>query len=112
MTDNTKQYAERDIMELDELGGFYALHVHAMTAEGLHSKSDIAAELAHRDAEISRLKALLGDTANVGLSLVTEYGVSLDNLVEDWEESEMADAREYRDSCEKEFLAAIEETTK
>ena len=31
-------------------------HVMAMTAENLHSKSDIAAELAHRDMEIDRLE--------------------------------------------------------
>jgi len=32
-----------------------------MTGEGLHSKSDIAAELAHRDIEIERLQARLAE---------------------------------------------------
>lgn len=48
-----KLYAERNIIDLCE---YYTKHISAMTAEGLHSKSDIAAELAFRDAEIDRLK--------------------------------------------------------
>lgn len=54
MTD--KQYAvgQRDIEQLDE-GGYYTRHIHAMTHEGLHSKSDIAAELAYRDTQINIL---------------------------------------------------------
>lgn len=45
----------RDIMEQDEQGGYYFRHVMALTAEALHSKSDIAAELAHRDIQIDAL---------------------------------------------------------
>ena len=56
---NEKLYAERDICELDDLGGFYSKHVFAMTAEQLHSKSAIAAELAHRDRIIQRQKDLI-----------------------------------------------------
>lgn len=48
-----KLYAERDCQEL---GNYYIQNVMAMTAEGLHSKSDIAAELAYRDMIIDRLK--------------------------------------------------------
>ena len=48
-----KQYEERDIISQ---GGYYATHVQAMTAEGLHSKYDIAAELAHRDERIAELE--------------------------------------------------------
>lgn len=55
-TETARQYAERDIMALDKIGGHYSRHVAAMTAEGLHAKSDIAAELAYRDAEIARLR--------------------------------------------------------
>lgn len=43
-------------MQLDEDGGYYYRHVHAMTKEDLHCKSDIAAELAWRDREIDTLK--------------------------------------------------------
>ncbi|MCP1316414.1 hypothetical protein [Halomonas sp. 707B3] len=50
------QYAERDIMALDKHGGHYTRHLSAMTGEALHDKSDIAAELAWRDAEIARLE--------------------------------------------------------
>ena len=49
-----KHYAERDIIEQ---GQAYVDHVMAMTSEALHCKSDIAAELAHRDIEIARLAA-------------------------------------------------------
>lgn len=49
-------YAKRDA---ESLGEHYTRHVAAMTAEGLHDKSDIAAELAWRDAEIERLRARL-----------------------------------------------------
>jgi hypothetical protein len=51
-----KHYAQRDHRALGE---HYLRHVSAMTGEGLHAKSDIAAELAWRDAEIERLQALL-----------------------------------------------------
>ncbi|MDO9345079.1 MAG: hypothetical protein Q7T99_16505 [Pseudomonas sp.] len=52
-----KRYAERDIMQLDRDGNHYCNHVLAMTAEGLHSKSDIAAELAFRDSQFDRVTA-------------------------------------------------------
>jgi hypothetical protein len=38
-----------------KLGRYYTDHVAAMTREGLHSKSDIAAELAYRDLKIDVL---------------------------------------------------------
>ena len=47
-----KLYKERDI----ENQMYYGEHVSAMTGEKLHSKSAIAAELAHRDEEIEDLK--------------------------------------------------------
>ena len=49
-------YAERDHLAQ---GNFYTRHVMAMTEEGLHRKSAIAAELAHRDMDIARLRAAL-----------------------------------------------------
>jgi hypothetical protein len=61
----SKQYAERDASALDEDGGYYIRHVSAMTKEGLHSKSDIAAELAFRDKQIDELLEALEE--------VTEY---------------------------------------
>ena len=54
---NEKQYGDRSPRELDRAGGYYTRHLNAMTAESLHSKADIAAELAWRDAEIDRLRA-------------------------------------------------------
>lgn len=53
----SNHYEERDAFALDKAGGYYSRHVVAMTKEWLHSKSDIAAELAHRDREIDLLKA-------------------------------------------------------
>lgn len=40
-------------------GIYYLRHIQAMTSEGLHSKSDIAGELAHRDIEIDRLLGII-----------------------------------------------------
>ena len=51
---SAKLYAERDSKLLGE---GYVKHVMAMTAEGLHAKSDIAAELAIRDAYAEQLEA-------------------------------------------------------
>lgn len=53
------KYKERDIVKLDKEGNFYCKHVEAMTKEGLHEKSDIAAELAYRDWVIFKLKGAL-----------------------------------------------------
>ena len=49
----TKLYDKRDIEGQEQ---YYLDHIMAMTGEDLHSKSDIAAELAHRDIEIANLK--------------------------------------------------------
>jgi hypothetical protein len=54
-----KQYAERDIENLDEEGNYYFRHIEAMSEEGLHSKSAIAAELAWRDRQIDIITAKL-----------------------------------------------------
>lgn len=67
-----KLYAKRSVMEQ---GKYYIDHVMAMTAEGLHSKADIAAELAHRDIEIQQLKSRLavweaGTAADISRSMI------------------------------------------
>lgn len=46
-------YADRKPWELEP---HYSAHVAAMTAERLHDKAAIAAELAFRDAQIEQLK--------------------------------------------------------
>lgn len=51
-----KHYCERDLLEMDRAGNHYGNHVMAMTAEQLHSKSDIAAELGWRDMKIAELQ--------------------------------------------------------
>ena len=60
-TEAERLYSERDLYAL---GNDYIKHTQHMTSESLHSKSDIAAELAVRDiqirqqaAEIERLKS-------------------------------------------------------
>ena len=78
-----KQYAQRDHEAQGEL---YMLHLGAMTAEGLHSKSDIAGELAHRDKVIEDLVSALqswvdvfdrvernGSMANAMLTVLRDY---------------------------------------
>lgn len=54
-----KLYAERDAKAMGEA---YTMHIVAMTAEGLDSKADIAAELAYRDLQILELEQQLADT--------------------------------------------------
>lgn len=44
-----KLYGERDLEFLDMTNNYYSRNIVAMTAEGLNSKSAIAAELAYRD---------------------------------------------------------------
>lgn len=66
---DTRQYDERDAMQLDINGKHYSRHVVAMTAERLHSKSDIAAELGWRDMQIAvlneRLQGLAAENAQL-----------------------------------------------
>ena len=53
------QYAERDVIAIDEGSGDYSLHVLAMTRESLDSKSDIATELGWRDMQSDKLREAL-----------------------------------------------------
>lgn len=54
------EYAEREV-DSDELMPHYLRHVSAMTTEGLHAKSAIAAELAWRDAKVAALQARIAE---------------------------------------------------
>lgn len=65
---------ERDPMQLDEAGDHYTKHVMAMTAEGLHSKADIAAELGYRDMRIAELEKI-----NSELEKVVSYSLLRQN---------------------------------
>lgn len=62
-----RQYAERDLMGMDDAGNHYCRHISAMTREGLDSKSDIAAELGWRDMQIAALQQKL-DAAEAKLA--------------------------------------------
>lgn len=62
---NEKHYSERDIIALDQYDNLYCKHVSAMTRELLHSKSNIAAELAHRDYLICELRKALFKAATI-----------------------------------------------
>lgn len=55
-TEHLPLYAERNPCELEP---HYKAHVIAMTREGLHDKSEIAAELAWRDQQIAELRTQL-----------------------------------------------------
>jgi hypothetical protein len=50
----SKLYAQR---EIEDMGVFYTQHVDHMTSEGLHEKSEIAAELGFRDQRIAALES-------------------------------------------------------
>ena len=54
----SKLYTERDIIEQRD---YYSRHTSAMTGEGLDRKSDIAAELAHRDIQIDQLQSRVAE---------------------------------------------------
>jgi len=58
----SRTYPDVDPMTLEP---HYCRHVEAMTAEGLHEKSEIAAQLAWRDQEIERLRALVRRAVDV-----------------------------------------------
>ena len=58
----TKLY--RNHGPLHTLEPHYSAHVAAMTSEALHGKSEIAAELAYRDARIEELRAALTPLAH------------------------------------------------
>lgn len=85
MSEFSYLYAERDLMQLDKDGSYYCRHVSAMTREGLHSKSDIAAELGFRDSKIDRLEQ------------------ELQQLVQD--KAELVELLKY---CKKAFLNQVE----
>lgn len=83
-----RHYRDRDIVQF---GKHYANHVNAMTKEGLHEKSDIAAELAYRDQLLSVCYKLLGDTVY--------FNESLDSLSYDEREA----AREHSELKDKTY---------
>jgi hypothetical protein len=77
-----RQYAERDIVALDEAGVYYMRHVDALTREQLHAKSDIAAELAFRDMTIDSLReelAAVRKAAYALLQLVRDFDAFLES---------------------------------
>ena len=59
-----KQYAERDARAQ---GQWFITHMSAMTVEKLHSKSEIASELAHRDIQIEALQQEIHDLHYYGV---------------------------------------------
>ena len=61
----TKLYPEQDH---PALGDWYVKHVQAMTQEGLHAKSDIAAQLAWRDRLIEDLQGQVKKLFATGLA--------------------------------------------
>lgn len=86
----TKLYTERDIMALDEAGNYYCKHVSAMTSEKLHSKSDIAAELAQRDYEIEALKVqvvMLRVACQLGIDMFKANDINVPNTIETLQEA-------------------------
>ena len=50
---------------VEDLGPHYLRHVLAMTSEGLHSKADIAVQLAWRDMEMERLRTIIKESADL-----------------------------------------------
>lgn len=69
-----KQYADRDIVELDKAGDYYLRHIIAMTTENLHDKSAIAAELAWRDYQNAELRKEVGRLTDVVIQHLIDEG--------------------------------------
>ena len=65
----SKLYDDRDILGQGE---FYLRHASAMTREGLRSKADIAAELAHRDMIIDEMRDAIDAVRTEGVRLRQE----------------------------------------
>lgn len=74
----------RDIMEQDKAGGYYIRHVQALTAEALHSKSDIAAELAHRDMQLDAQAENLRAARQAHDELVLRLAEK-DEIIKEWQ---------------------------
>jgi hypothetical protein len=75
----SKLYTERDIIEQ---GDYYSRHTSAMTGEGLDRKSDIAAELAHRDIQIDQLQSRVAELYDLIKYAQVDSGVCMcgDNM--------------------------------
>lgn len=96
-----KQYAKRNIIELERGGGHYTRHVQAMTAEGLHSKSAIAAELAYRDREINLLN-IERRRLEMQIEYLSDYAAKMERKARTYEELLQAEIeRELRARAEK-----------
>ena len=64
----------------EDLGEWYYKHVEALTAEGLHDKAKIAAQLAYRDNIIEELQRLIEDFSKFYLDYKGHYP-ELDTIV-------------------------------
>ena len=75
----SKLYTERDIIEQ---GDYYSRHTSAMTGEGLDRKSNIAAELAHRDIQIDQLQSRVAELYDLIKYAQVDSGVCMcgDNM--------------------------------
>lgn len=78
MTSETNIYAERAV-HTAELRGHFVRHIDHMTRESLHYKSDIAAELAFRDAEIDRLRNQVNTLTDALCGITADYVARFDN---------------------------------
>ena len=96
-------YAPRNYIEQGE---FYVRHVDHMTREGLHDKSAIAGELAHRDIHIAELQAQIV-TLKASKYAIDKY---VSHLPDVWCDSSSGDYREAspdRFDCAEELRAAL-----
>lgn len=84
MPSNDIQYPTQNPMHLDRKGGYYIRHINAMTAENLHDKSDIAEQLAWRDAEIDRLNNELQNRAPSDEGTTADAYFYCTDLIDPW----------------------------
>jgi len=72
------QYGHDDARDYEP---YFSRHLMAMTAENLHSKGEIACELAYRDARIAELEAV-AEAAVIVCQLVDEKSSMVYGLLE------------------------------
>src|SRR4051812_17217646 len=88
------------------LGEHYLRHVTGMLREGLESKSDIAAQLAWRDAEIVRLRS---QVSNINLYMELSEAIGCDPM--DTHTGRLQLARRLRVIADAVLVAARDSTT-
>jgi hypothetical protein len=92
----SKMYSKRDILKQ---GVFYTRHISAMKKDGLHGKSDIASELAHRDIKIEQLQARADEYEDELLLFRSVASLICLQESDEWSSNEVQTNKDYAEVC-------------